>query len=62
MPSVIISHSSKDKAIADAICNHFESAEIKCWTAPRDTEAGSDWIAGIMQGIAACRIRGMKRC
>jgi TolB-like protein len=53
---VFISHSSKDKAIADAICNHLESAAIKCWIAPRDIEAGSDWTTGIIRGIAECRI------
>jgi tetratricopeptide (TPR) repeat protein len=53
---VFISHSSKDKAIADAICNHLESAAIKCWIAPRDIGAGSDWTTGIVEGIAECRI------
>jgi TIR domain len=53
---VFISHSSKDKAIAGEICNHLESEGIKCWIAPRDIEAGSDWTTGIMRGIAACRI------
>lgn len=54
--NVFISHSSKDKATADAICEHLESAGIRCWIAPRDIEAGSDWIEGIMQGIAGCRV------
>lgn len=53
---VFISHSSKDKAIATAICSHLESAKIECWIAPRDIEAGTDWTTGIMRGIAACRI------
>ena len=57
MPSsVFISHSSKDKATADAICQRLEAAGIKCWIAPRDIEVGSDWTTGIMQGIAGCRV------
>ena len=53
MPStVFISHSSKDQAIADTICDHLESAGIECWIAPRNIEAGSDWTKGIMRGIA----------
>jgi TolB-like protein/Flp pilus assembly protein TadD len=57
MPSnVFISHSSKDQATADAICNHLESAGIKCWIAPRDIEVGSDWTKGIMRGLADCRV------
>ena|SRR6266404_8813233 len=56
MPStVFISHSSKDQAIADTICNHLESAGIKCWIAPRNIEAGSGWTKGIMRGIADSR-------
>ena len=53
---VFISHSSKDKETADAICNHLESAGIWCWIAPRDVKAGSDWTEGIIQGIEACRV------
>jgi TolB-like protein/Tfp pilus assembly protein PilF len=49
---VFISHSSQDKAIADMICERLESAGIKCWIAPRDIEAGSDWT----EGIDSCRV------
>jgi TolB-like protein len=53
---VFISHSSKDKAIADQICQHLESDGIKCWIAPRDLKPGSDWTEGIIQGINSCRL------
>jgi len=53
---VFISHASKDKPIADAICERLESEKIKCWIAPRDIEAGSDWTEGIIQGIDSCRV------
>jgi TolB-like protein/Flp pilus assembly protein TadD len=56
MPRVFISHSTKDKAIADSICHQLESQDIQCWIAPRDIEAGSSWTEGIMQGIDACRV------
>jgi TIR domain len=52
---VFISHSSKDRETADAICAHLESAGIKCWIAPRDIEPGATWTKGIMQGLDACR-------
>src|SRR3981189_1941174 len=55
-PQVFISHSSKDKAVADVICHQLESAEIPCWMAPRNIEYGSDWTEGIMRGITACRV------
>ena len=53
---VFISHSSKDRSTADAICAHLESAGINCWVAPRDIEPGATWTKGIMQGLEACRI------
>jgi TolB-like protein/Tfp pilus assembly protein PilF len=53
---VFISHSSNDKPIADAICDQLESEGIKCWIAPRDIEAGSDWTEGIIRGIDSCRV------
>ncbi|MBV8722991.1 MAG: toll/interleukin-1 receptor domain-containing protein, partial [Candidatus Eremiobacteraeota bacterium] len=33
---VFISHSSKDREIADAICRHLEAMGVSCWIAPRD--------------------------
>jgi hypothetical protein len=57
MPSMVfISHSSKDRATADTICAHLESAGITCWIAPRDIEPGATWTKGIMQGLDACRV------
>ena len=57
MPSMVfISHSSKDRETADAICAHLESAGIKCWVAPRNIEPGATWTKGIMQGLEACRV------
>jgi len=53
---VFISHASKDKAIADAVCQRLESAGIKCWIAPRDIKAGSDWTEGIIEGIDSCQV------
>ncbi|MFZ0506265.1 MAG: TIR domain-containing protein [Chthoniobacterales bacterium] len=53
---VFISHSSKDRATADAICAHLESAGIKCWIAPRDIEPGTSWTKGIIQALEACRV------
>ena len=55
-PQVFISHSSKDKEVADAVCRHLESADIPCWMAPRNIEFGSDWTEAIMRGITACRV------
>src|SRR5262249_10087178 len=57
IPSMVfISHSSKDRPTADAICAHLESAGIKSWIAPRDIDPGTSWTQGIMQGLEACRV------
>jgi len=53
-PRVFISHSTKDKEIADAICRQLESEGIECWIAPRDIEVGSEWSEAIMRGIETC--------
>jgi hypothetical protein len=40
---VFISHSSKDKLTADAICHSLEQNGIRCWIAPRDVRAGANY-------------------
>jgi TIR domain/NACHT domain len=53
---VFISHSSKDRSTANAICAHLESIGVNCWIAPRNIEPGAAWTSGIMQGLEACRV------
>lgn len=48
--TVFISHSTADKAIADAICHRLEEAGVRCWIAPRDI-TNSDWAGSIMDGL-----------
>jgi TIR domain/Domain of unknown function (DUF4384) len=54
--NVFISYSSQDMAIADAACNALEAAGIRCWIAPRNIVAGTDWPVAITQAIADCRL------
>ena len=53
---VFISHSSKDKTVADAVCATFEANGIRCWVAPRDVPPGSNWGAAIVEAIQASRL------
>lgn len=53
---VFISHSQKDKAIADIICNSLEQAGIDCWIAPRDIPYGTDWAGEIADAIKASKM------
>lgn len=48
---VFISHSQKDKKIADIICSTLEAEDIGCWIAPRDIPYGNDWAGEITSAI-----------
>ena len=52
---VFISYSNKDKNVADAIVNRFESSGLKCWYAPRDINPGSEWAESIVEAIKASK-------
>lgn len=53
---VFISHSSEDKAIADAVCAALESAKIRCWIASRDIIGGENWPNSIKEAIFSSRV------
>src|SRR5579871_703832 len=53
---VFISHSSHDKAVADAMVAALEGRGIRCWIAPRDILPGREWADAILAGIHACRV------
>jgi hypothetical protein len=53
---VFISHSSKDKAVADAVCATLEQQRIRCWIAPRDIGPGAEWGESIVSAIHASRV------
>ena len=53
---VFISHSSKDKTAADAICVFLEGRGIGCWVAPRDIRPGAKWGSSIIQAIRQSRV------
>jgi hypothetical protein len=50
-PLTFVSHSSKDKLIADAICARLESQGIRCWIAPRDVDPGRDYSNQIADAL-----------
>jgi TIR domain len=52
---IFISYSHQDKAAADAACSALESADIRCWIAPRDVAPGADWAGAIVNAIDHCR-------
>ena len=54
--SVFISHSSKDKRIADDICTRLELLGVGSWIAPRDVPAGGSYGQAIIDGIVECSV------
>jgi len=52
---IFLSYSTRDQAAADAICRALEDAGIKCWIAPRDIAAGTQWGGSIVAAIEASR-------
>ena len=53
---VFISHSSKDKLVADAACAALEAAGIRCWIAPRDITPGTEWGEAIIDAMETSRV------
>jgi hypothetical protein len=48
---VFISHSTKNKAVADAVCATLENAAIRCWIAPRDVQFSRPFPGEITRAI-----------
>lgn len=53
---VFISYSSKDKAVADAVCHVLEQHGMQCWIAPRDVQPGARYAAEIVNGLKNCKV------
>ncbi len=48
---VFISYSTKNKSVADAVCDALENAAIRCWLAPRDVQPGRSFAGEITRAI-----------
>ena len=53
---VIISYSTHDKAVADAVCAGLEAKKITCWIAPRDILPGTNYQESIVDAIDSSKI------
>ena len=53
---VFVSHSSKDRLVANAVCARLESAGIRCWIAPRDIVAGTSYGESIIEAIHSVKV------
>ena len=53
---VFLSYSSADRATADAVVTGLEAQGVRCWMAPRDIPAGTEYGQEIIEAVKACRI------
>jgi len=53
---IIISYSTHDKPIADAVCAGLEARGIRCWVAPRDILPGMPYQESIIDAIDSSSI------
>jgi len=56
MHTVFISYSSRDKDIADYLCEQIENNGIECWIAPRNETGGKTYAEGIVVAIKSATI------
>lgn len=49
--SAFISHSTKDREVAEEVCAHLEQRGLRCWIAPRDVRPGRNYGGEIVRGI-----------
>lgn len=53
---VFISHSSRDGAVAGAVCAALEGARVSCWVAPRDVQPGRPFAGEITRAIQHSKV------
>ena len=53
---VFVSHSVKDKGVAEAVVTRLEEDSVTVWIAPRDVVPGADWGESIIDAIESSRI------
>ncbi len=53
---VFLSYSASDKDTAFAVLSGLERQGVRCWIAPRDIPAGSEYGEQIVEAVKACRV------
>ena len=52
---VFVSHSVKDKGVAESVVTRLETDAVTCWIAPRDVRPGKPFDDEITDAIEASR-------
>ena len=59
IPSIFLSYSSKDHAIAETICNALENRGLTCWMSSRDIGPGENFQVAIIRAIRSASVMVM---
>jgi photosystem II stability/assembly factor-like uncharacterized protein len=54
--AVFISYASKDREVANAVCQALETKGVNCWMAPRDVLPGMEYAAAIIDALNSCQV------
>jgi hypothetical protein len=53
---IFVSHSSRDRKMAETICRALEARGLRCWISSRDVAGGDNYQAAIVRAIRQARI------
>lgn len=53
---VFISHSDRDKEMADQVCLFLEQNSLRCWLAPRDIGTGATWATSFVLAVTRTKV------
>lgn len=53
---VFLSYSSADRVTANAVVDELETQGVRCWIAPRDIPAGTEYGQEIIEAVKGCRV------
>ena len=55
-PSIFISHSSRDRRVAETICRGLENRGLRCWLSSRDVAGGDNFQAAVVRAIRSAKV------
>lgn len=53
---VFISHSARDRSVADAVCEALEASGLRCWVAPRNVRPGHSFGGEITRALRQSKV------
>ena len=54
--TIFISYASRDRKVADSVCNALENRGLKCWISSRDIHGGENFQEAIVRAIRGAKV------